>query len=171
MENQGKKFERQFKDSIPINNEIFYYRFKDGTASWNMDNNKVRFQAKNICDCMIFYKGKLFLNELKSHKGKSLPLNCIRENQIKDLFDASLKNNVYCNILVFFSDTERCFSLNIQDVVDYMDSETAKSIPISYFEKYGREIKVSKLRTNYRFDIESWLNIVEDYFNKQKKQE
>lgn len=158
MKNLGKKFEQQWRESSPLGNNIFYYRFKDGTASWNKNNNNVRFQAKNICDCMTFYNGKLFLNELKSHKGKSLPLNCIRKNQREAMYDASLKDNVYCNIIVFFSDLERCFSLDIQDLVDYMDSETSKSIPIAYFEQYGREIKVNKLRTNYRFDIESWLN-------------
>ena len=160
MQNRGKIFETNFRKSLPNNENLFFYRFKDGTANWTGGNNEnVRFQAKNICDCMIFYDGKLFLNELKSHHGKSLPLNCIRDNQVKEMYNASLKNNVKCNIIVFFSDVERCFSLDIQDVVDYMESETSKSIPIAYFEQYGREIKVSKLKTNYRFDIESWLMV------------
>lgn len=31
MANAGKEFEKDWKNSIPLN--IFYYRFRDGTAS------------------------------------------------------------------------------------------------------------------------------------------
>ena len=77
----GKRFEKNVKDSIP--EEYFYYRFKDGTSSWG-GNDQVRFQARNICDSMLYNGYNLYLLELKSHKGKSLPLSCIRENQEKD---------------------------------------------------------------------------------------
>lgn len=162
MKNLGKVFEENFKKSVP--SHIFYYRFRDSGGNWNR-TEKSRFTISNIADNLIFYNDKLFLNELKSHKGKSIPLEKIIGNktkikQINDLFNASFHKNIYCNIIVFFSDVERCFSLDIKDLKDYIDSETAKSIPIAYFEKYGKEIKVSKLRTNYRFDIESWLNNV-----------
>ena len=56
----GKKFETNFKNSVPDN--IFYYRFRDGTSSWGnkacegCPKNKqlTRFQSKNICDCEMF---------------------------------------------------------------------------------------------------------------------
>ena len=46
MKNEGKKFEEDFKKSVPKN--LFYYRFIDGTSAW--DGGNARFQAKNICD-------------------------------------------------------------------------------------------------------------------------
>lgn len=69
MKNQGKIFEQDFRSSLPLDNpNLFFYRFKDGTANWGDRNNpNVRFQQKNVCDCMIFYKGYLFLIELKRH--------------------------------------------------------------------------------------------------------
>ena len=58
---------------------------------------------------------------------------------------------------MFFSDIERCFQLSINDFVDFTKNEDRKSIPIEYFESHGIEIKVNKLKTNYRFDLNSWL--------------
>ena len=73
MKNQGKVFEENFRKSLDLNNpDLFFYRFKDGTASWGggQQNDFIRFQAKNISDCMIFYKGNLSILELKNHKRK-----------------------------------------------------------------------------------------------------
>lgn len=72
MKNQGKVFEENFRKSLDLNNpDLFYYRFKDSPASFGNQNNQViRFTSNNICDNMIFYKGHLFLNELKSHHRK-----------------------------------------------------------------------------------------------------
>lgn len=113
MKNQGKIFEQDFKNSIHFDNpDLFYYRFKDGTAGWqNSQNSSIRFQAKNICDCMIFYKGFLFLLELKSHKGKSLPLDCIRKNQFEEMYEASFKENLYPFVIIFFSEINECYRL------------------------------------------------------------
>ena len=49
--NTGKIFEKSFRKSIPDSENVYCYRLKDGTASWNMGNSKnVRFQAENIAD-------------------------------------------------------------------------------------------------------------------------
>lgn len=113
MKNQGKIFEQDFRKSIVLDNpDLFYYRFRDGTAGWaNSQNSSIRFQAQNICDCMIFYKKNLFLLELKSHKGKSLPLTCIRENQFKEMYEASFKKNLYSFVIIFFSEINECYRL------------------------------------------------------------
>ena len=43
--NSGKRFENNFKNSVPEN--VFYYRFRDGTSSWSKEENSLtRFQAK-----------------------------------------------------------------------------------------------------------------------------
>ena len=104
---KGQNFENNFKNSIDKNDSsIFFYRFKDGTANWGPKDNKdkIRFQAHNISDYMIFYRHKLFILELKSHKGKSLPLNCIRNSQYEEMFNASFKDSVYPMLIIFFSD-------------------------------------------------------------------
>lgn len=148
MKNSGKIFEEDFKNSVP--NDWFFYRFKDGTGSWG-GNSKVRFQTSNICDLMIF-NGDLYLLELKSHKGKSLPLSCIRQNQVDGLLEAGSKG-VKSYFIVNFSDLNRTFKIHVSWINDFIIEETRKSIPISYFEALGVEINSEKIRTRYRYDL------------------
>ena len=73
--NEGKQFEEDFKKSIPKG--YWFYRFKDGTAGFSGEkNSNVRFQAHNIADCEVMGNKYLFILELKSHKGSSIPFNC-----------------------------------------------------------------------------------------------
>ncbi len=148
MKNNGKKFEEDFKKSVP--EDWFFYRFKDGTGSWG-GNSKVRFQSSNICDFMIF-NGDLYLLELKSHKGKSLPLSCIRPNQLKEMFKASQKG-VGAYIIVNFSDLKITYKLHIKWVKYFIDNFTRKSIPLYYFEALGDLINSEKKITRYRYDL------------------
>jgi recombination protein U len=161
MKNLGKIFEENWKKSVPTN--VFYYRFRDSGSSFYGGNQQLRFSASNIADCLIQdpFSG-LHLIELKNHKGKSIPLSCIignktKEKQMKDLFEANKYSAVYSHIIVFFSDVERCFELDIDSFMEFVDKGERKSIPIEYFERKGWEIEVEKLRTNYRFNIEKWL--------------
>lgn len=169
MKNVGKKFEDNFRDSIP--DKIFFYRFRDSSGTFYGGNDSLRFTPTNIADNLIFYNNCLFLNELKNHKGKSIPITCIignkkkngkysKEKQIIDMYEASKHKDIYCNIIVFFSDIERCFALDIENFIFFMQDNERKSIPLDYFETLGVEIEVIKKKTNYRYEVEKWL---EDY--------
>ncbi len=160
----GKKFETNFKNSVPEN--IFYYRFRDGTSSWGnkacegCPKNKqlTRFQAKNICDCQLFDGDYLYLLELKSTKGKSLSLNNIRKNQVDDLMAASEYANIVAGLVVNFADAEQTYFMEI-DLVNYWYYEQTerKSIPIKEFKEKCIEIQSKKLKVNYRYDIHGFI--------------
>jgi len=162
MKNLGKAFEQNFRKSIPDSDKIYYYRLKDSASSYYGGNQQLRFSQSNIADAFLFhvteYMNYLLILEFKNHKGKSLPINCIRENQLKEMVEASKKTDVIPLLVVFFSDIERCFSLRIEDVNNYIKTSGRKSIPLEYFEQTAIEIKVTKLRTNYKYNIEEWLN-------------
>ena len=162
MKNLGKVFEQNFRKSIPDSNKIYYYRLKDSASSYYGGNQQLRFSQSNIADAFLFYVTEymnyLLILEFKNHKGKSLPINCIRENQLKEMVEASKKMDVIPLLVVFFSDIERCFSLRIEDVNNYIKTSGRKSIPLEYFEQTAIEIEVTKLRTNYKYNIEEWLN-------------
>lgn len=151
----GKKFETNFKNSVPDN--IFYYRFRDGTSSW--DKGKMtRFQQTNICDCMMYDGRFLYLLELKSTKGKSLSLNNIRENQIKDLMAASEHENVIAGLVVNFADVEETYFMPIKLAYYWFYEQIErKSIPIKEFKEKCIEIQAKKLKVNYRYDVQQFI--------------
>lgn len=158
MRSQGKKFEDNFKKSIDMEDKsLFFYRFKDGTASWSQ-TDATRFQAHNIADCLIFYKNKLIICELKSHKGKSIPLKCIRPTQLEEMLEASKKDNVHSLLFIFFYELDLCYALKIEDVNKIIEKAGSKSISLKYCQEKGFKIKSEKLRTNSRFFIKDFLD-------------
>lgn len=169
MKNQGKRFEEDFRNSLNLDNEnLFFYRFKDGTASWGEPNNpQVRFQQKNIADSMLFYKGILFITELKSHKGKSLPFSCIRDNQFQEMYAASFKKNVYPIVIIFFSEIEECYALKMTDIIQFRNENKSKSISLLFAKEKGFKIDCRKKLTHYHFFIEEFL---ENFIKKEKKE-
>ena len=86
-----------------------------------------------------------------------MPLNKVRSNQVKEMTEASKKLGVIPFLIVFFSDIERCFALRINTFNDFVENSDRKSIPLSFFEEKAIEIDVKKLKTNYKFDINSFL--------------
>lgn len=150
----GKRFENNFKKSVP--SDIFFYRFKDGSSAWG-GNDKVRFQSSNICDCELFDGSRLYLFELKSTKGKSIPFTNIRDNQLKELTEASKFKNIIAGIVIEFNELERAFFIDITKVIEFMKTSDRKSIPLDYFKEKGIEIEVIKKRVNNGFNVKKLL--------------
>ena len=156
--NIGKVFESEFKDSI-LNH--FLYRFKDGSAAWG-GSNKTRFQANNICDYLVMYNRTLFLIELKTHKGKSIPFNCLRDKQIKEMLQASIYSNVKPYFIFNFRDIERTFAIKVEDIDLYIETSSSKSFSLKWCENNGIEIIGTKKRTRYTYDLESFFTEAEN---------
>lgn len=155
----GKAFERQFRASCKKDPELFFYRLKDSPSSWSAGGStSIRFTSDNICDWILFKSPVLFLIELKSHTGSSLPFSCIRQNQIDGLLESSKYQNVMAGVICFFADKSRCFFLDIVKLKELQDSNTRKSIPIKYFEEFGIEIEVKKLKVNSVFSVDKFVD-------------
>ena len=153
----GKKFEEQFKKSIP--NDVFLYRLKDSTATFS--NNNTSFAVYNISDFFAFYNNKLFFLELKCHKGKSLPFNCIRKTQIDEMIKASKYNNIESYIVINFyeNNNDVIFFVDINDVYKEMQKGKRKSLSIEVC--YEKAILVSK----YKKRINEYYNL-DEFFKK-----
>lgn len=152
----GKVWEKCIQDSCN-KRLIFCKKLSDGTANWNRGNELVRFQKSNECDFIIFNGEKLLLLEAKVHKGKSIPLDCIRESQIKGLKEKSIYKNVICGLLILFSDLEEAYFLNIQDYLKFLRISDRKSIPFSYCQDNGIKVCLKKKIKNYDIDIQDIL--------------
>lgn len=148
--NQGKRFENNFKNSIPKG--VFCYRLKDGTASWG-DKDSTRFQCSNVCDFILADGEYVVLAELKNHKGKSLPLSCIRENQLKELLKADEFVFIRPLIIVNFEDLDECYALSVEWVNDFIELGQRKSISVSDMREYGVEVGCTKKKVNTVYDL------------------
>lgn len=159
MKSTGKRFEENFKKSIP--KEIFYYRFHDSAGTWG-GNDNLRFTPSNIADCLLFDGKSLFLLELKSCKGKSLPFNNIignktKEKQINDLIEANEYTNIICGLVVEFSDVDEVYFIEISQFKTLSETTNRKSVPIGYCRENGLKIGVEKKKVNIRLDINKFL--------------
>ena len=83
--NIGKTFEQEFKECVPP--DYYLYRLKDDTSGF--------YGVSNPCDYILFRSPYLFLVELKTHKGKSIPIAKIRPNQIQGMETATHYEGVY----------------------------------------------------------------------------
>lgn len=153
--NIGKIFEEEIKASIP---EGFYVeRYKDDTAGF--------YGVTNPADYRLYKHPYLFLWELKTHKGKSLPLAKIRLNQIKGLYKASEHTGIYAGFIINFRDLEETYYVPVRYIVKefYCFNEAdeiaciipngRKSIPVDWCKIYGCRIEQSKKRVRYTYNL------------------
>lgn len=160
--NAGKKFEANFKASVP--DEIFYLRLKDSVGVWQGESDKVRFTPSNPCDCILNYAGFMFLVELKSHKGKSIPFNVFRESQLSELYKIIPRLTELAVVVFNFSELEETYLVHIADIKEFIEistrNDTRKSFPIDWMREVGYFVPHKKKKVNYTYDILDTLNMV-----------
>ena len=147
----GKIFEEEIKKSFP---EDFYIeRYKDDTAGF--------YGVSNPADYRLYKYPYTFLLELKTHKGKSLPIDKIRPNQIQGMARAVLNRGIYGGFIINFRELEETYYITVQDMIRYINSTERKSIPVEWCRENGVKIEQEKKRVRYSYDLRSWL---ERYF-------
>lgn len=157
MKNQGKAFEEDIKKSVPKG--CWYYRFRDGTGNFSGSKNEnVRFQATNICDCEIMANGNLYLFELKSYDGASIPISGIRPNQLKGLSEIDHKD-IKAYFLFNFRKVEKVYAVAANKLKDFIENTERKSIPLQWCVENGIEIPGIKKKVRYRYDLTSLLEM------------
>ena len=155
--NIGKIFEQQWHKNANKVENLLFGRFKDSPASYGSNNNSVRFTAENICDFYMYKYPVIFLLELKNTKGSSLPFSNIRENQLQQLNRVGGLKGVVAGVVINFSSKEKCYFLDIKDVMSFIESSDRKSIPLSYCEEKGFSVPMKKLRTRYDYDVDLFV--------------
>ena len=156
-QSEGKKFENDFKQSVP--NNCWIYRLRDNASSFSGGNN-TRFASSNICDYILLDDDSktLYLLELKSTKSTSIPLSMIRQNQIDGLLEASkhmLKAGIITN---FRNENNDTFFISIDNFLDMINNICKKSFSIKDLENANAvRIYSSKKRIRYRYDIDKFI--------------
>ena len=101
------------------------------------------WEKKSTVDFVGVYGTRAIAFDTKQTKGKNLPLVNIEKHQI-DFMLKWRKQGHQAFLLVYFSDLDRYFRLDILDIIEFMETNTRKSIPIAFFEEKGTEIGKGK---------------------------
>ena len=90
--------------------------------------------------------------ELKSHKGSSLPFAAISDYQLKGLSDIDY-SGIKAYFVINMRDKEKTYAIEALKIKTYIETSGRKSIPISFMESEGVEIKGTKRRTRFEYDV------------------
>jgi penicillin-binding protein-related factor A (putative recombinase) len=161
--NDGKIFEKSFKDSVP--KDAYYYRVKDSANSWSSKNedNKTRFTPKNEFDSILFRYPTLLILELKSTKGTAFSFKgsspMIKEHQIKELEKASKYTGVHSGFVFNFREPEETYFMYICDFLNFCENTSKSSINKNDIINNNGILIDSKLKIkHYKYDIDKFLN-------------
>lgn len=171
MDNAGKKFERQFKLSVP--DYCLLQRLNDPPQSFTKSDS-TRFSIKNPCDFIMFdsCSSILYYFELKTTKYKSMTFEdvndpepkkkMIHKHQILSLTDVSKFNNVVAGFILNFRDEEnhieRTYFLNIVSFNKMCQKINKLSFnEIDIIMNGAIKIDGTKKRVNYIWDIDKFL--------------
>ncbi|HBJ1652401.1 Holliday junction resolvase RecU [Clostridium botulinum] len=160
MKNKGKIFEEDFANSFPQN--IFIYRLRDTSSSWQNDNNnsKSRFTVKNICDFIAFsnINKKILLLELKSFKGSSCPFTNIKMHQLEGLYAQSLKDGVGAYFIFNFRDISETYGVKAEKVYAFYENTERRSFSYEWCRENGIFIDSKLKRTRFAYSIDKLLS-------------
>lgn len=153
MTNAGKKFEQDWKASVP--DTCWIYRLRDNASSFSGGTN-TRFASSNICDYILLddTTRTLVLMELKSVQTTSISLSIIRPNQIDGLLDASRHNLVAGFLFNFRNKDNDTFFMLIDEFIDMSNDLKKKSFNIKDLMENGAvRVYSTKKRTRYTYDV------------------
>lgn len=167
----GKKFEQNFQESCK-KQKIFFHRIKDVCVPPEL-RAKINI-PQNKYDNLVFHWEHLFPLELKSSGQRSVSFSekIIKQHQIDNLLEASEYENVVPGFVFNFRNYDnRTFFVHITDFIEYKDTIEKKrvstykskinknSISLDICGEIGIEIKNQLKRTNYSYDILSFLKM------------
>jgi len=142
--NAGKQFEKDFKASVL--DDQFFLRLNDA-GGWSKSSD-LRFTPSSLCDYLLFTGGTLYLLELKSHLGKSVPKSALK--QVGKLSDVK-QVGTYPAFIVNFRDYEETYLIGAVFVQDELTKR--KSLSLETCRELGIMIPQTKLRVHYRYDL------------------
>lgn len=156
--NEGKKFEQDIKTSFP--KDFYVERYKDDTAGFKGVANPADFRA--------FKSPYLFLVELKSHKGVSIPLDRIRSAQLQGMAKAVVNEGIFGGFLFNYRELEETYYVPVLEVANTyyivndegkfeVNPDGRKSIPVEWCREVGKKISQKKKKVRYTYDLEKWL--------------
>lgn len=158
--NAGKLFEKDLENSCPT--YVFMHRVRDLIYMAG---------SSSICDYIVYKHPNLFLFELKSHKGVSIPIKeefktkngvtelkrygVITVKQLEGLFEESKKKGVHAGFIFNFREKFSTYYVPVENVYAFIKSpdRDRNSISMEWCEENGIRIPQTKIRTRWSYDF------------------
>lgn len=141
--NNGHIFEQEFKKSAPEG--VYIKKLKVSGMNYKGGGNEG--------DYLVYQFPNLYIFELKSHKGKSIPFDRLREVQIKGLTALGKIPGVKTGFIFNFRELEKTYFIHTEHIISYMTSGERKSFPIEWVEEVGVRLEHKKARTRYTYNL------------------
>lgn len=161
--NRGMTLEEDINitnDYYKNNNIALIYKKPIPIKVLKINSTKTRIQdafyeKKSTLDYSGIYKEKYIEFDAKETNNKtSFPLNNVHEHQIEHIKSILYYKGI-AFLIVRFNLLNKTYLLPGENLIEFINQENRKSIPISYFEKNCKEIK---LKYNPRLD---YLNVID----------
>lgn len=136
--NPGKMFEADMKASLQKEN-LFVLRLKDDAVNF-------RQRSDNLCDFLVYQATYLYLLELKSYKGASIPL--AKLTQFSGLIAYEAYQGICPLFVLNFRDFEETYCLSPSQLLLINDR---KSVSLAFARKHGVKLPQTRKRTRYTY--------------------
>lgn len=161
----GKIFEQNWKASCP--DWLFLYKPPDAAQSFNM-TDKLRFSHCSPCDYMMFdgTRGIFYTIELKTFDGScsferiKSDKGIIHYYQIESLKKFNNYSKLISGFILDFRKSNNTYFLSISDFCKMVEKINKKSFSENDMNTLCNPILIGKrkLKVNYKYDIENFLN-------------
>jgi len=165
MKNKGKIFEEDFQNSCK--GQLSLIRLKDPSSSFNIKcqgcpEQITRFSPRNICDFIGYSYPNMYLLELKSCAGTSMPFKNIVKNKkdkrLQDMVHLSEKKGIKAYVVFNWRNLEDVtYAVSAIKVKLYIDKAERKSIPMNWTIGNGIKIPSQIKRVRYSYDLSQLL--------------
>lgn len=114
--------------------------------------------VRNPCDFILYKTPNIYLLELKSHKGKSIPFGALQAYQIESLHRYSQMDGVVAGFIFNFRDMSETYFVDATLVYQFYHTGERKSFSLEWTREHGLLIRQELKRTRYRYDLSNLLN-------------
>lgn len=167
--NEGKRFERDFKASVPA--DAWCYRLRDSPVSYYGGSGAegIRFAQDNLCDFVLYRAPTLYLLELKTVGTPSAALSSLfgkfdpekscykKQRHLQEMAKAEQSAaGLRALVVLCYRRTGHTYAVPARDVLEWVERAAAggrKSIPEEFCINHGTHVAARQLRVNWRYDV------------------
>ena len=179
--NEGKRFERDFKASVPA--DAWCYRLRDSPVSYYGGSGAegIRFAQDNLCDFVLYRAPTLYLLELKTVGTPSAALTSLfgkfdpekrcykKQRHLQDMAKAEQSaTGLRALVVLCYRRTGHTYAVPAREWVERAAAGGRKSIPEEFCINHGTPVAARQLRVNWRYDVAGMIEKLGDGYHSEE---